>query len=150
MEIPAARSAAFVALVVVFAMGLNPKRDIHALPSPLDRQTSPRFALTDVMDASRPVTNAAFKGQVYVVNVWGTWCQACREEHEALLEIAQQKVVPIIGLVYMDQRDKAQAVARAIGQPLHRGCLRHGRHGRRSTGACTVRPKPSWSMPAAR
>jgi cytochrome c biogenesis protein CcmG/thiol:disulfide interchange protein DsbE len=108
---------AFVALVVVFAMGLNPKRDIHALPSPLIGKPAPAIALTDVMDASRPVTNAAFKGQVYVVNVWGTWCQACREEHEALLEIAQQKVVPIIGLVYLDQRDKARQWLEQLGNP---------------------------------
>jgi cytochrome c biogenesis protein CcmG/thiol:disulfide interchange protein DsbE len=109
--------AAFVALAVVFAFGLNPNRDIHALPSPLIGKAAPSFTLTDVMDPSRPVSNSAFKGQVYIVNVWGTWCEMCREEHDELLTIAQQRVVPMIGLVYMDQRDKAKQWLEQLGNP---------------------------------
>ena len=77
--------AAFIALAVLFAFGLNPNRDIHALPSPLIGKQAPLFSLTEVSDPSRVVSNAAYKGQVYVLNVWGTWCGACRQEHEALL-----------------------------------------------------------------
>ncbi len=109
--------AAFVALAVLFAFCLNPKRDIHALPSPLIGKAAPSFSLTDVMDPNRAVSNAAFKGQVYIVNVWGTWCEACRQEHEALLGIARQQVVPIIGLVYMDQRDNAKEWLEQLGNP---------------------------------
>jgi cytochrome c biogenesis protein CcmG/thiol:disulfide interchange protein DsbE len=108
---------AFVALAVLFAFGLNPNRDIHALPSPLIGKPAPLFNLSDVVDPTRNVSNAALKGQVYVLNVWGTWCVACREEHEALLAIAQQRVVPIIGLDYMDQRDKARQWLEQLGNP---------------------------------
>ena len=111
--------AAFVALVVLFAFGLNPNRDIHALPSPLIGKPAPDFALTDVMDPSKIVSNATLKGQVYVLNVWGTWCFACRQEHEALLEIAQQHVVPIIGLDYMDEREKAKQWLTQLGNPYN-------------------------------
>jgi cytochrome c biogenesis protein CcmG, thiol:disulfide interchange protein DsbE len=109
--------AAFIALAVLFAFGLNPNRDIHALPSPLIGKPAPLFNLTDVQDPARIVSNGALKGQVYVLNVWGTWCVACRQEHEALLTIAQQHVVPIIGLDYMDQRDKAQQWLSQLGNP---------------------------------
>ena len=108
---------AFVALAVLFAFGLNPNRDIHALPSPLIGKTAPLFNLTDVMDPARTVSNAALKGQVYVLNVWGTWCVACRQEHEALLDIARQNVLPIVGLDYMDQREKAQQWLTQLGNP---------------------------------
>lgn len=109
--------AAFAGLVVLFAFGLNPKRDIHALPSPLIGKQAPSFTLTDVLDPSRPFSNETLKGQVYVLNVWGTWCFACREEHAELLAIAQKHVVPIIGLVYMDQRDKAKQWLEQLGNP---------------------------------
>jgi len=109
--------AAFVALVVLFAFGLNPSRDIHALPSPLLGKPAPQFALTDVINPARIVSNADLKGQMYVLNVWATWCIPCREEHEALLAIAQQKVVPIIGLNYRDQRDRAQQWLQQLGNP---------------------------------
>ena len=109
--------AAFLALAVFFAFGLNPNRDIHALPSPLIGKPAPEFALTDVLDPNRSVSNAGFAGQVYVLNVWGTWCEACRQEQESLLAIAQQHVVPIIGLVYMDQREKAKQWLDQLGNP---------------------------------
>jgi len=109
--------AAFVGLVVLFAFGLSPSRDIHALPSPLIGKPAPEIALSDLLDPSRAVSNAALKGQVYVLNVWGTWCVACREEHEALLAISQQHVVPIIGLDWKDQRDRAQQWLQQLGNP---------------------------------
>ncbi len=109
--------AAFVAIVVLFAFGLDPKRDIRALPSPLIGKPAPQFALTDVLDASRGVSNAALQGQVYVLNVWASWCLPCRQEHQALLAISQQHVVPIIGLDYMDEREKAKQWLEQLGNP---------------------------------
>jgi cytochrome c biogenesis protein CcmG/thiol:disulfide interchange protein DsbE len=107
----------FAVLVVFFALGLNPSRDIRALPSPLIGKPAPIFTLTDVLDPGRTVSNASLQGQMYVVNVWGTWCGECRREHDALLDIAQQRVVPILGIDYMDERDKAQEWLRELGNP---------------------------------
>ncbi|MEO7206893.1 MAG: DsbE family thiol:disulfide interchange protein [Steroidobacteraceae bacterium] len=109
--------AAFVALVVLFAFGLNPKRDIHSLPSPLIGKAAPQFELKDVLDSTRTVSNAAFHGQVYVLNVWATWCVPCREEQEALLAISRQHVVPIIGLDYRDDHDRAKLWLEQLGNP---------------------------------
>jgi cytochrome c biogenesis protein CcmG, thiol:disulfide interchange protein DsbE len=109
--------AAFVALAVLFAFGLNPSRDIHALPSPLIGKPAPAFTLTDVLDPAHPVSNAAFRGQIYLLNVWGTWCYECRAEHDALLAISRTHVVPIIGLDYMDQREKAKEWLEQLGNP---------------------------------
>jgi cytochrome c biogenesis protein CcmG/thiol:disulfide interchange protein DsbE len=109
--------AAFVALVVLFAFGLNPSRDIHALPSPLIGKAAPEFALKDVLDPTRTVSDTTFKGQVYVLNVWATWCVACREEQEALLAISRRHVVPIVGLDYRDNHDKAKQWLEQLGNP---------------------------------
>jgi cytochrome c biogenesis protein CcmG/thiol:disulfide interchange protein DsbE len=114
--------AAFVGLAVLFAFGLNPRRDIHALPSPLIGKPAPAFSLADVLDPNRSVSNSAFNGQLYVVNVWGTWCEACREEQAALLAISQQHVVPIIGIDWsidhkLDERDKAREWLQQLGNP---------------------------------
>jgi cytochrome c biogenesis protein CcmG/thiol:disulfide interchange protein DsbE len=73
--------------------------------------------LTDVLDPSQSVTNGSLAGEVYILNVWGTWCEACREEQEALLAISRQRVVPIIGLVYMDHQDKAKQWLETLGNP---------------------------------
>jgi cytochrome c biogenesis protein CcmG, thiol:disulfide interchange protein DsbE len=109
--------AAFVALVVLFAFGLNPNRDLHALPSPLIGKPAPEFALTDVLDASRIVSNSTLKGQVYVLNVWASWCIPCRQEHEELLAISRQHAVPIIGLDTRDKRETAKQWLEQLGNP---------------------------------
>ena len=107
----------FIGLVVFFALGLRPDRDIRAIPSPLIGKTAPVFTLPDVMDANRTVSNAPLAGQVYVLNVWATWCIACREEHETLLALSKQNVVPILGLDWKDERDRAQAWLALLGNP---------------------------------
>lgn len=109
--------AAFVGLAVLFAFGLNPNRDIHALPSPLIGKAAPIFTLTDVLDPTRKVSNAALTGQVYVFNVWATWCVGCRQEHDTMLAIAQQKVVPILGLDWNDDRARANQWLQQLGNP---------------------------------
>ena len=114
--------AAFLTLVVVFAFGLNPNRDIHALPSPLIGKPAPLFSLSQVTDPAGTVSNVPLKGQVYVLNVWGTWCPECRVEQPALLAIAQQHVVPIIGIDWsidhgIAERQKAQAWLQELGNP---------------------------------
>ena len=109
--------AAFVALVVLFAFGLNPSRDIHALPSPLIGKPAPQFALSDVVDPSRVVSNSTLRGQVYVLNVWATWYVPCREEHEALLAISQTHAVPILGLNWKDNREKSKLWLQKLGNP---------------------------------
>jgi cytochrome c biogenesis protein CcmG/thiol:disulfide interchange protein DsbE len=109
--------AAFVALALLFAFGLNPKRDIHALPSPLIGKPAPQFALTDVLDAERVVSNSGLQGQVYVLNVWATWCVPCREEHESLLAISQTHLVPLIGLDWKDNRERSKLWLQQLGNP---------------------------------
>lgn len=107
----------FAALAALFIVGLNPQRDIHALPSPLIGNPAPQFTLTDVLDPSRQVSSASLEGQVYVFNVWATWCAGCRQEHETLLAIAQQNVVPIVGLDWNDDRDRATRWLKQLGNP---------------------------------
>jgi len=116
--------AAFLGLVVLFALGLNPNRDIHALPSPLIGKPAPLFSLSQVNDPTSTVSNESLKGQVYVLNVWGTWCPECRVEHPALLAIAKQNVVPIIGMDWSidhdeQERQKARQWLEQLGNPYN-------------------------------
>jgi cytochrome c biogenesis protein CcmG, thiol:disulfide interchange protein DsbE len=104
-------------LGVFFMLGLREDRDIHAIPSPLLGKKAPEFALPDVLEPAKTVSNRTLAGQVYVLNVWATWCGACRVEHPALLAIAQQKAVPIVGLDWKDERPLAQQWLQTLGNP---------------------------------
>jgi len=107
--------AGFGVLVVFFFFGLQ--RDPSAIPSPLIGKPAPAFTLPSVRDPAKQVSNADFRGRPYVLNVWGTWCVSCREEHEVLLQIARNNAVPLIGLNWKDDRDLAIRWLDQLGDP---------------------------------
>jgi cytochrome c biogenesis protein CcmG/thiol:disulfide interchange protein DsbE len=56
-------------------------------------------------------------GKVWMLNVWASWCEACRDEHPYLVEFAKMKALPIYGLDYKDQREPAQQWLAERGNP---------------------------------
>jgi cytochrome c biogenesis protein CcmG/thiol:disulfide interchange protein DsbE len=108
-------AAVFVALVGFFFVGLH--RDKSELPSPLIGKPAPHFELTLVEDPDKTIGTSSLQGKPFVLNVWGSWCIACRQEHPVLLQIAQRGEVPLIGLDWNDDRAKAQRWLRQLGNP---------------------------------
>ena len=106
---------AFLALAIVLAVGL--KRDPREVPSPLIDKPAPKFALARLDDAAKTVRLDDLKGKVFILNVWASWCVACREEHPILLDFAKKRVVPVYGLNYKDTRADASAWLARFGDP---------------------------------
>jgi cytochrome c biogenesis protein CcmG/thiol:disulfide interchange protein DsbE len=107
--------AVFAVLVGFLAVGLN--RDPREVPSPLIGKPAPAFALTRLDDASQTLRREDLLGKVWMLNVWASWCGACRDEHPLLVAFARQKQVPIYGLNYKDTRPEGLAWLRAMGDP---------------------------------
>ncbi|MCB5188143.1 DsbE family thiol:disulfide interchange protein [Methylobacillus caricis] len=99
--------AAFLILVGFLAAGL--RHDPHEVPSPLVGKPAPAFNLPRLDDPQLTLSAAGMRGQVWLFNVWASWCAPCREEHPVLLKLAASRIVPIVGMNYKDQRDKALA-----------------------------------------
>ena len=107
--------AVFVVLVGFLAMGLT--RDPREVPSPLIGKTAPGFALTRLDDATRTVRREDLLGRVWMLNVWASWCSACREEHPLLVAFAQRRLLPLYGLDYKDTRGAGLAWLARFGNP---------------------------------
>jgi cytochrome c biogenesis protein CcmG/thiol:disulfide interchange protein DsbE len=105
----------FVALVAFFWIGLH--RDPGHIPSPLIGKPAPAFSLASLGDPAWKVGTEDFRGRPWVLNVWATWCVGCREEHAALLAIARDSDVPIVGLNWRDDRALALGWLRQLGNP---------------------------------
>lgn len=107
--------AVFVALVVFLAIGLtlNPRE----VPSPLIDKPAPAFQLPRLDDPKRAVSVEELRGQVWLLNVWASWCVACLQEHPLLVEFARRGVVPIYGLNYKDESGAARAWLAEHGNP---------------------------------
>ena len=105
----------FVVLAIFLAIGLT--RDPREIPSPLIDKPAPDFKLTQLHAPDQQLALADMKGKVWLLNVWASWCVACREEHPVLVAFAKQKVLPVIGLNYKDKRDDALGWLRDGGDP---------------------------------
>ena len=93
------------------ALYLDPKD----VPSALVDKAFPKFNLPTLIDKkTRNVSD--IKGQVHLVNVWGTWCISCRVEHPFLVKLAQNGV-RIVGVNYKDDNDAALKWLDDLGNP---------------------------------
>ena len=95
----------FLVLVVFLGvgLGLNPRQ----VPSPLIDRPAPAFVLPQLHAPDKPIGPEAMRGQVWLLNVWASWCVSCRQEHPVLVDLAKSGEVPIYGLNYKDQREEA-------------------------------------------
>lgn len=114
-------AAIFGVLIAAFALMLHRSErgeyDPKIIQSPLLGKPAPTFRLPQVEDPDKFVASADFAGQVYVLNVWATWCVGCRQEHSTLMEIARQGLVPIVGLDTKDELTEAQRWLSMLGNP---------------------------------
>ena len=76
------------------------------LPSALIDKPFPSFKLPSVKDPERLLNEKQLAGEVALVNVWATWCPACRVEHPYLNNLSRQGVT-IYGVNYKDDQEEA-------------------------------------------
>lgn len=105
----------FGALVALLVWGLG--QDPREVPSPLIGKPVPEFSLPALEDPSRTVTEADLKGKISLVNVWASWCNSCRAEHQALMSLSEVPDFQIVGLNWKDEAADAMRVLRLTGNP---------------------------------
>src|SRR5437899_3305247 len=105
----------FIGLVAFLMIGLH--RDPHEVPSPLINKSAPDFQLQQLNEPAKTISAQEMRGKVWLLNFWGTWCVACREEHPLLLQYAKTNAVPIYGVDYKDERTTALQLLQEEGNP---------------------------------
>ena len=110
--LPLAVFGAIVAFLAV-GLGLNPRE----VPSPLIGKPAPAFVLPRLDDPSQKVSREDLLGQVWMLNVWASWCAPCREEHPLVIDIARRKLLPVYGLNYKDAGPAARSWLASLGNP---------------------------------
>lgn len=105
----------FIGLLVFLAVGLrlNPRE----IPSPFIGKPAPSFNLTQLHEPDKTIAPADMVGQVWMLNVWASWCVSCRVEHPILMDFARTNMVPVVGLNYKDGRNDGIKWLREFGNP---------------------------------
>lgn len=107
--------ALFIGVAWFLLLGLD--RNPREIPSPLLDKPAPQVTLPMLSDPAMNWSTAQMKGQVWLLNVWGSWCAGCRVEHPLLNDLAARKLAPIVGLAWKDDPTASQAWLARLGNP---------------------------------
>jgi cytochrome c biogenesis protein CcmG/thiol:disulfide interchange protein DsbE len=80
----------------------------------------PAVALSELADAGSEVSSESIAGAPRVVNFWGSWCVACREEHPVLARLSAVEGVSLVGINHLDNRDDALRWLDYFGDPYEK------------------------------
>ena len=107
----------FLGLAGVLYVGIQHSTNKSTMVSALLGKPAPQFELPVLGEPGRKLSSRDLAGRPWVMNVWGTWCVACRDEHEMLLEIARRNQVPLVGLNWKDEDEAAAQWLQQLGNP---------------------------------
>ncbi len=99
--------AIFASLIVLLVIGLDTAEDRTKVVSPLVGRVAPEFNLPRLHEPDTEWSTRELDGQPYVLNVWGSWCYACREEHPWMERLAEESGIPLVGFNWKDERSEA-------------------------------------------
>jgi cytochrome c biogenesis protein CcmG, thiol:disulfide interchange protein DsbE len=106
----------FILIAIVVGFGLGLKNNPQILPSQLLDKPLPYFALPTLDKPSRLIKSDDLRGPM-LLNIFASWCLACREEHPLLMELNRTKTVPIYGMDWRDKPEAGAAWLRLHGSP---------------------------------
>lgn len=108
--------AIFIALVFIFKAALN--KDPTKLETKLIGQKVPDFKLASIHNPEVLITNKDLPKEIFLLNVWGTWCVSCYAEHPYLMKYSKEYPIKWIGLNYKDDTREAVSYLKKYGDPF--------------------------------
>ncbi len=105
----------FAVLATLLAVGLT--LDPKEVPSPFIGKPAPTFELPMLYSNDKTISPKKMKGQVWLLNVFASWCVSCRAEHSVITRLIKQSGVNIVGLNYKDPEPDAKRWLTQFGNP---------------------------------
>ena len=106
----------FIVLVIVLYSFLTKEND--QLESVLVDKSVPEFTLPDLENSEIIISKSSINKLPALINVWATWCVACKVEHPFLMKLKEESVLTVYGLNYKDNRSKAIKLLEIEGNPF--------------------------------
>ena len=103
-----------IAAFLYLSLSSNPRE----LPSPFLGKAFPDIEVEDFYTGEVISLRDTFRSKITLVNVWASWCPACRAEHQMLMNISKENLVQLIGLDYKDTKADANKMLEVMGNPF--------------------------------
>ena len=101
----------------VFKFALQ-KEKIYT-PKMTDNQIFTDFNVQFLIDEKQTNFNKVLTGKnFYLINIWSSWCEPCKDESEYLLELKNNTPIMMIGINYKDKKKNALNFLKLYGDPF--------------------------------
>jgi cytochrome c biogenesis protein CcmG/thiol:disulfide interchange protein DsbE len=105
----------FIVLGLLYFYGLT--YDPNKSASRLINKAIPTLRLPSLFSSDMMLESSAIKGPA-IINIWASWCGACRAEHDELKRIAEEENIKIYGIDYQDDAEIARTWLKKSGNPF--------------------------------
>jgi cytochrome c biogenesis protein CcmG/thiol:disulfide interchange protein DsbE len=111
--------AGFLLVLALLGFGIwwSSSHDLREVPSPLIGKPAPTFALPLLDDPSKSLGSKELAGEPYLLNVFASWCFACRDEHPILMRQGKSLGIKLVGFNYKDAAADAKRWLTQYGNP---------------------------------
>ena len=101
----------------VFKFALQ-KEKIYT-PKMTDNKIFTDFKVEFLIDEKQINFNKVLTGKnFYLINIWSSWCEPCKDESEYLLELKNNTPIMMIGINYKDKKKNALNFLKLYGDPF--------------------------------
>ena len=101
----------------VFKFALQ-KEKIYS-PKMSENQIFTNFEVVGLIEEKQINFNEVLTGKnFYLINIWSSWCEPCKDEREYLLELKKNTPVMMIGINYKDKKKNALNFLKLYGNPF--------------------------------
>jgi cytochrome c biogenesis protein CcmG/thiol:disulfide interchange protein DsbE len=117
MKITAAFAPLAIMVLIGAGLAIGLRNDPRELPSTLIDRPLPAFDLPAVRNGDVGFSDRDIRGRVALVNIFGSWCAACRIEHPTLMRLSRTKAAAIYGVDWKDKPEDGAAWLKRHGDP---------------------------------
>ncbi|MBC6943766.1 MAG: DsbE family thiol:disulfide interchange protein [Xanthomonadales bacterium] len=109
----------FLLLLALLGFGIwwSSTHDLREVPSPLIDKPAPQFSLPLLEFPTRSFGSKDLAGEPYLLNVFASWCFACRDEHPILMQQGKRLGIRLVGFNYKDEAADAKRWLAQYGNP---------------------------------
>ena len=111
--------ALLILFFFIFKFALE-KEKIYS-PKNTDNQIYTDFEVTDLKEEKKIKFDQILLGKnFYLINIWSSWCEPCKDESDKLLELKKDTRIMMIGINYKDKKKNALNFLKLYGDPFDR------------------------------
>ena len=101
----------------VFKSALQ-KEKIYS-PKMSENQIFTDFEVVELIEEKQINFNKVLLGKkIYLINIWSSWCEPCKDESDKLLELKNDTSIMMIGINYKDKKKNALNFLKLYGDPF--------------------------------